>query len=120
MITDFVVPKGKYFQFYLNIREADSFIAQNLDSCDSANFTLLESDTLNNVFTEALEIVDSANGKVKGSIDSAVTDTLKVDRGNKEDNYYLKPTYKLNIYLTFSDDTPPITASIDKVYILPT
>jgi len=66
------------------------------------------------------EITTYLNGKIVVNLDTTLTGSLSVLRGDAVDNYYLKPVYQGVINVKFTDSTPERTAIIDKIYVAPT
>ena len=63
---------------------------------------------------------NALNGMLSGSIPSLQTGGLDIERGSKEDGYYLKPLYSATIEVKFSTDIPDIITTIENVYVTPT
>ncbi len=120
MMADFVIPKGQDFEFSIKVIEKDSFLAQDLTNMSTAKFRLIKLDDSSLVTTIDMVLVDATNGILKGSIANTVTSTLVLDRGSKEDGYYLKPVYQGSMTITFSDGTESINVLIDKILVAPT
>jgi len=131
-MADFIIPKNQAFDFRIEVKEANTFIAQNLDACISATMGIIpltDPDTTTHTITMVVPVPtseDSQNGVLRGTITEA--DSIAVNNGTgfeskratKADGYYLKPTYQGIIKIAFSDSTPTITTILDKIYVIPT
>ena len=132
-MADLIIPKGKEFRFNIKVIEKDSFIAQDVINLDTtaSSVKFMNSATLaciNNTGT-LIEIIPDdplatpltyLNGVIGITIPSTVTGVMLVERGDKVDGYYLKPTYQMIVDLVFTDDTPNRVVMLDKVYVIPT
>ena len=132
-MADLIIPKGKEFKFNIKVIEKDSFIAQDVANLNlsASSVKFMNSTTLaciNNTGT-LIEIIPDdplanpltyLNGVVGVTIPNTVTALMEVERGDKVDGYYLKPTYQMIIELVFTDDTPSRVVILDKVYVIPT
>ena len=131
-MADFIIPKNQAFDFRIEVKEANTFIAQNLDACISATMSvipILDPDTT--TYTISLGIPtplspDSQNGVLTGYISEVASKAVNTntgfvtERATKADGYYLKPTYQGVIIVTFSDGTPTISTILDKIYVIST
>ena len=131
-MADLIIPKGKEFKFNIKVIEKDSFIAQDVANLNlvTSSVKFMNSATLaciNNTGT-LIEIIPDdplanpltyLNGVVGVTIPNTVTALMEVERGDKVDGYYLKPTYQMIIDLVFTDDTPNRVVVLDKVYVIP-
>ena len=131
-MADLIIPKGKEFRFNIKVIEKDSFIAQDVINLDTtaSSVKFMNSATLaciNNTGT-LIEIIPDdplatpltyLNGVIGITIPSTVTGVMLVERGDKVDGYYLKPTYQMVIELVFTDTTSSRVVVLDKVYVVP-
>ena len=131
-MADLIVPKGKEFKFNIKVIEKDSFIAQDVANLNLSvsSVKFMNSATLaciDNTGT-LIEIIPDdplanpltyLNGVIGVTIPSTVTTLMEVERGDKVDGYYLKPTYQMIVDLVFTDDTPSRVVVLDKVYVVP-
>ena len=131
-MADLIIPKGKEFRFNIKVIEKDSFIAQDVINLDTtaSSVKFMNSATLaciNNTGT-LIEIIPDdplatpltyLNGVIGITIPSTVTTLMVSERGDKVDDYYLKPTYQMIVDLIFTDDTPSRVVVLDKVYVVP-
>lgn len=131
-MSDFIIPKGKEFRFNIKVIEKDSFIAQDVTKLDTVNSSVkfINSATLvclSNAGIVIKKIADDPlaipltylNGMIGVTIPSTITGLMAIDRGDKVDGYYLKPTYQMIIDLVFTDATPRRVVVLDKVYVVP-
>lgn len=131
-MADLIVPKGKEFRFNVKVIEKDSFIAQDVSNLDlgASSIKFMNSATL--VCINSTDIVIELipddplavpltyfNGVIGVTVPSTVTALMEMERGDKVDGYYLKPTYQMIIDLVFTDDTPSRVVVLDKVYVIP-
>ena len=131
-MADLIIPKGKEFKFNIKVIEKDSFIAQDVTNLNlsASSVKFMNSATLtciNNTGT-LIEIIPDdplanpltyLNGVVRITIPNTVTALMEIERGDKVDGYYLKPTYQMVVELVFTDDTPSRVVVLDKVYVIP-
>ena len=131
-MADLIIPKGKEFKFNIKVIEKDSFIAQDVTNLNLATSSVkfMNSATLvciNNTGT-IIELVPDdplaipltyLNGVIGITIPSTITALMEVERGDKVDGYYLKPTYQMIVDLVFTDSTPNRVVVLDKVYVIP-
>ena len=131
-MADLIIPKGKEFKFNIKVIEKDSFIAQDVTNLNlsASSVKFMNSSTLtciNNTGT-LIEIIPDdplanpltyLNGVVSVTIPNTVTALMEIERGDKVDGYYLKPTYQMVVELVFTDDTPSRVVVLDKVYVIP-
>lgn len=131
-MADLIVPKGKEFRFNVKVIEKDSFIAQDVTNLDlvASSVKFMNSATLvcidnTDILIEPVpdDPLDTPltylNGVIQVTIPSTVTTLMTVERGDKVDGYYLKPTYQMIIDLVFTDSTPSRVVVLDKVYVIP-
>lgn len=135
-MADFIVPKGKEFQFTLKIIEKDSFLPQDVTTLDTNNSSVTFRELSTMICVPAVigspitmtPLPDDISvtpltyllGRVKVTLPAAYTDQLVFERGDKVDGYYLKPTYEAIISLVFTDtNIPSRTVIIDSVYVIP-
>lgn len=132
-MADLIIPKGKEFKFNIKVIEKDSFIAQDVANLNlsASSVKFMNSATLaciNNTGT-LIEIIPDdplanpltyLNGVVSVIIPNTVTALMEIERGDKVDGYYLKPTYQMVVELVFTDTTPSRVVVLDKVYVIPT
>ena len=133
-MSDFIIPKGLDFDFTVKVIEQDSFLPQDVTSMTAGTFTLVAKATpeVSTGISCALSFIPDiivetgntteykVNGMLSGALTSLQTGELLYERGDKVDDYYLKPIYFGVITITFSDGTPSITTIIDNILIVPT
>ena len=130
-MADLIMPKGKEFRFNIKVIEKDSFIAQDVSNLDlgASSIKFMNSATLVCINNPGIVIelipddplaipLTYLNGVIGVTVPSTVTELMEMERGDKVDGYYLKPTYQMIIDLVFTDDTPSRVAVLDKVYVV--
>jgi len=125
-VADFVIPKGREFEFTIRVIEADSFLPQNLSQAVGATLTLVKkSNPEVTVLSTVLTVTDAVNGILTGTIpattvgDAVGTADLDYLRGKAEDDYYLKPVYT-GIVEVDPVTVPKIITIIEDIYVTPT
>lgn len=131
-MADLIIPKGKEFKFNIKVIEKDSFIAQDVANLNlsASSVKFMNSATLACIDNTGIliEIIPDDplatpltyfNGVVGVTIPNTVTALMEIERGDKVDGYYLKPTYQMVIELVFTDTTPSRVVVLDKVYVVP-
>ena len=132
-MADLIIPKGKEFKFNIKVIEKDSFIAQDVTNLDliASNVKFMNSATMLCIANTGtiIELIPDdpledpltyLNGMIGVTIPSTITALMEIERGDKVDGYYLKPTYQMIIELVFTDTTPSRVVVLDKVYVIPT
>ena len=103
---NFTINKGIQNEFIFTIKQNDGLFPMIIDPTDTFSFKLYDIDTdaltaeVNSTSSSTngeIEIYDASNGQIKVILTSALTSTLKKERGGKEDRYYLKPSYRISI-----------------------
>ena len=130
-MADLIMPKGKEFRFNIKVIEKDSFIAQDVSNLDlgASSIKFMNSATLVCINNPGIVIelipddplavpLTYLNGVIGVTVPNTVTELMEMERGDKVDGYYLKPTYQMIIDLVFTDDTPSRVAVLDKVYVV--
>lgn len=132
-MANFKIPKGKAYSFNLTVLERNSYLPKDLANMDdmASSVRIVKLDDLS-VVAGAISIEKQAdsklsqsdpdtyvNGKVKVSVPSEVTSTLSYERGDKVDEYYLKPMYQIVVSIVFTDGTPEIVSVIKDVQVMP-
>ena len=131
-MADLIIPKGKEFRFNIKVIEKDSFIAQDVINLDTtaSSVKFMNSATMLCIASAGtiIELIPDdpledpltyLNGMIGVIIPSTVTSSMIVERGDKVDGYYLKPTYQMIVDLVFTDSTPSRVVVLDKVYVIP-
>lgn len=104
--NNFTINKGVINEFILTIKQNDSILPMFIDSSDTFKLMLfnLETDILETTLDStqstsdgSITIHNAANGQIKVTMNEALVNRLKKERGSKVDRYYLKPTYRLSI-----------------------
>jgi len=132
-MADFIIPKGKAFDFTLRVIEKDSFLAQDVKFFDAVNSTLqfrtyagvcVPTVTSGVVMVQVPDDVTASpltylNGVINVSLSAAYTAQFVPQRGEVVDGAHLKPAYEAVMQLIFTDGTPARTVIIDNVYVIP-
>lgn len=129
-MSDFIIPKGKEFQFTVTVMERESFLPQDLENLDTATMQLMNLETGMCITADVGEVtlvkladdpdadpLTYLNGRILCTLANTYTAKLAVKKGAAVDDYYLKPVYKAILQVTFTDDTPDMTAIVNKVYV---
>ncbi len=103
--SKFVITKGLDNEFIITIKQNDSTLPMVIEGTDTFECVLINRDTEVEVgrvsqvsnSNGVIEIYNSANGQIKIVFTQAFVANLVKARGPKEDRYYVKPTYKINI-----------------------
>ena len=119
-MADFTIPKNKDYTFTIKVYEKDSFLPQDLTNMSTASIEILLLSTSCTVFTTVMTVHDAINGILKCTIPAVDTNLLTIERGPKEDGYYNKPTHSALITVNFTDTTPNVFSTLEKVYATPT
>ena len=118
-MADFIVPKGIDYTFTIKVMENESFIPHDLTTITAAKIDIIDIATSVKLFTVSTYVVVSAvEGTLKFVLPAVDTVNMLSARGDKVDDYYLKPTYQAVITITGSGFTE-ILSVIDKVYVIP-
>lgn len=123
-MSDIIIPKGLQFSFTILLRKRNSGEPVDVTNLDIAGSTvnLMQIDTMECIETSSIIIETSIpyeDGEINITVPPGVTSNMRSERGDKVDNYYIKPTYQLLVSLAFSDDTPDRVVLVDKVYVTP-
>lgn len=120
----FILNKGLSNEFIITIKQDNAVDPMVIDPTDTFEVKLYLLSTNEEVAT--IDMTDSANGKVEienaagGQIKitfyDALINTLKTERGDKVDGYYLLPLYRLAIDAA-TVNNGNFVAKIDKVYV---
>ena len=121
----FVINRQMLNEFIITIKQNDSTLPMTIEDTDTFELSLFKLDTeelvatvnqTDNVNTGVISFYDKPNGQIKITLYNTLVDSLVSERGDKVDNYYLVPTYRLSIECSTVNNGNFI-ASVDKVYI---
>ena len=130
-MSDFIIPKGKDFEFTVTIMEKDTLLTQDVQNFNTTNsevkFRELATMTCvaGNCTLEKVPDDSTASpltykgGRIKVTVPSSITANMNYERGEKVDGYYLKPTYEGIITIAFTDSTPTRTVLLENIYVIP-
>lgn len=117
---DFTIPKGLDYTFVIKVLQKNTQSPQSLVSLSSAKLIVFSKEDLKTVFNIDMVVSNAVNGVLKCTIPTAKTSLLKVFRGRKEENYYIKSGYQGNMNMIFSDNTLDINMLIKDIFVIPT
>lgn len=121
----FVINQGMTNEFIITIKQDDSTLPMVIDDGDSFELKLFElkSNTevasigmVDDPTTGVIEVYDSSNGQIKITMYQELVDQLTVERGDRADYYYNKPTYRLAIDSSTLNNGN-FVAKINQVYV---
>lgn len=112
----FVINKGMSNEFIITIKQNDSTLPMIIENTDTFTVKLYELATNSPVLTVTPTVFDAPNGQILITLDSNDVDTLISERGTKADRYYLKPTYRLAIDCSTTNNGS-FVAKIAEVYV---
>jgi len=112
----FVITKGSDNTFVFTIKADGSTLPMEIVGGDTFNARLVKLDTEAEVLTKVLTVEDALSGKVSLVITEAEAELLQSEKGDKVDRYYLKPTYKLVIDCSTTNNGDFI-AKIPEIYV---
>lgn len=120
--NNFTINKDIQNEFIFTIKQNDSLLPMIIDLSDTFSFKIYDLDT-DELFKEVnmtssqdgiITIFDAANGQIKVVLNS--DPLFRKERGSKEDKYYLKPTYRILIEGTTTNNGL-ISAKVPFVYV---
>jgi hypothetical protein len=117
VVTKFTITKGLDNTFEFTIKAQGSTLPMVIvepDDTFSAQIVDLATDIA--AVTLPLTVTDAANGKVTLVVDAFSTMALTGEKGSKADRYYLRPTYKLVIDCSTTNNGDFI-AKVPEVYV---
>jgi len=118
-IDKFVLTKGLDNDFVLTIKQTGTTLPMEIDEVnDTFAAKLINLETEATVLTTEIVITvsDALGGKINLQFTQADIDALDAERGEKVDRYYLKPTYKLLLDCSTTNNGDFI-AKIPLVYV---
>ena len=130
-MSDFIIPKGKDFEFTVTIMEKDTLLTQDVQNFNTTNsevkfrelatMTCVAGNcTLEKVPDDStVSPLTYKDGRIKVTVPSSITANMNYERGEKVDGYYLKPTYEGIITIVFTDNTPTRTVLLENIYVIP-
>mgnify|MGYP003536577963 FL=1 len=105
-VSNFTINKGLTNEFILTIKQNDTLLPMIIEYSDTFKLLLINLDTdqvestidMDNTKADGfIDVYDDANGQIRVTMNTILTDRLEKERGPKEDRYYLKPTYRMSI-----------------------
>ena len=103
---NFTINKNLTNEFIITIKQDDSILPMIIDPTDTFRLFLIDLDTDSVKSTIDMDeqdadgyinVYDYNNGRIKIVMNPSLTNTLRKERGPKEDRYYRRPTYKIAI-----------------------
>lgn len=123
--NDFVISRNIDNEFLITIKKQQTLVAITIDPSDTfvINFINLNTDSIEHTIdmdnqnaNGYIEIANAINGQINLVLKKDFISTLSKERGQKEDKYYLKPTYSILIECNTLADGK-FHSKIPKVYI---
>ena len=105
-VSNFTINKGLTNEFILTIKQNDTLLPMVIEYSDTFKLLLINLDTdqiestidMDSTNTDGfIDVYDDANGQIRVTMNTTLTNRLEKERGPKEDRYYLKPTYRMAI-----------------------
>lgn len=115
-VNTFIITKGMDNTFVFTIKASGSTLPMEIEVGDTFTASLIALADDSVAITKSLTVEDLVNGKVSLTITSAETATLVTDKGTKTDRYYLRPTYKLVIDCSTTNNGD-FLAKVSEVYV---
>jgi len=120
----FVINKGLTNEFIFTIKQNDSTLPMTIVDTDTFELTMYKLEDNSVVGTVdmtdgvngQITVYDDANGQIQLVLKDALVDTLELERGERADGYYAKPTYRLVIDCDTTNNGN-FVAKVDKVYV---
>ena len=116
-MAEFTIPKNADFSFTVDVKEPDSFQAQDLTNLNTCIFKVFEAETLNTIITEAPVVTDAINGRMVINLLAADTNLLDVWQSHIAFGSFLKSKYHATLEMTFTDGTLPVSVYISHVVV---
>ena len=116
-VAKFTITRGLDNTFVFTIKADGSTLPMVMTAEDTFSANLVELETGTSVLTKALtKDADLSSGKVYLTITAAENSALTVCKGSKTDRYYLRPTHKLVIDCSTTNNGDFI-ARVPEVYV---
>lgn len=120
----FVITKGLDNEFIITIKQNDSTLPMIITGNDTFSCVLFNRDADTEVGRVSLisnsngviTVYSASNGKIKIKLNSVFVNALVKDRGPKEDKYYLKPTYRMDLDCVTTNNGS-FVAKIHDIYV---
>ena len=116
-VAKFTITKGMDNTFEFTIKADGSTLPMVMTAGDTFDASLINLEDGSTAITKAMvKDADLVSGKTSLIITAAETNALVSDRGSKTDRYYLRPTYKLLIECSTTNNGDFI-ARVPEVYV---
>jgi hypothetical protein len=124
-INKFVISKGVNNNFTFTIKQDNSTLPLSIEAADTFLADLvplgpafafgeeMPVDTFNNI---TMVVEDALNGKISLSISESDTQWLVIDKGERVDRYYTRPTYKILLKCNTANNGD-FVAKVPEVYV---
>ena len=117
VVTKFTITRGLDNNFEFTIKAQGTTLPLTIvDPGDTFDATLVALSDENPALAKSLVITDADSGKVSLTITSVEAAALVSERGSKTDRYYLRPTYKLFIDCSTTNNGDFI-AKVPEIYV---
>ena len=127
MVTDsnrFVINKGMSNEFIITIKQNDSTLPMVIGPSDTFTVNFYNLETKEVALTVGMTVTadgqvtvyDDANGQILIILNETAVAAMVSERGDKVDKYYLKPTYRMAIECTTTNNGN-FVAKIASVYV---
>lgn len=116
-VAKFTITKGLDNTFVFTIKADGTTLPMTIDEGNDtfeAQLILLSDDSV--ALTKSLTVTDASGGKVALTVTSAEAANLVTDKGSKTDRYYMRPTYKLTLDCSTTNNGDFI-AKVPEVYV---
>ena len=115
-VTRFTITKGLENTFVFTIKADGSTLPMEIVGSDTFEAQLIDLATETAVLTKTLTVNNALSGKVNLTVTSSESDGLQSNKGSKADRYYLRPTYKLVIACSTTNNGNFI-ARVPEIYV---
>ena len=119
-MSNFVINKGMANEFIITIKKNDTILPIIISPTDTFKLYMykLKDNSLVKTLdlSDGIAVHDAENGQIKITMAKLFVDTLEIERGERSDNYYEKPMYRIAIDCNTADNGK-FVAKVSKVYV---
>lgn len=119
-MSNFIVNKGMSNEFIITIKKNDTILPVVIADTDTFKMYMYKLKDNSLVHTSELGngivIHDAESGQIKITLAESFVNSLEIERGDRADNYYAKPMYRIALDCN-TVDNGKFVAKIDKVYV---
>ena len=115
-MSKFVITKGTSNEFIITIKQNGTTLPMVIEPTDTFEAKLLNMCGGEVVTTLTTNVLNAQNGKIKLTLDNAIVETLKTEKGDRADYCYPKPLYRLVIDCD-TINNGKFVAKVHKVYV---